>query len=258
MRRASIVRKTGILVSAVLGLLAWQLPVSAQNAGKKGATPVTPKAEAPFDITGYWVSVLTQNWRLRMVVPPKGDYMGISMTADSKKVADAWDPGKEEAAGNQCKGYGAATIMTAPERLHITWQDDNTLKMEIDAGMQTREFHFGKWTPQAGNPTWQGTTTAVWESRERDKLQPKAKYLKATTTHMLSGFLRKNGVPYSEDAVLTETYDGFHEPTGEDWMIVTTVVDDPKYLERPLILTGQFKKQKDATGWDPTPCSARW
>jgi hypothetical protein len=58
--------------------------------------------------------------------------------------------------------------------------------------------------------------------------------------------------------VLTEFYDPIREPDGAMWMIVTTVVEDPVYLEDPLILTAQFRKQADARGWDPTPCSARW
>ncbi len=245
-------------VAMAIALLATQLTVDAQNGGRRGGPPATAKDAAPFDSTGYWVSVITQNWRLRMVVPPKGDYMGIPLTEESKKIADAWDPAKDEAAGEQCKGYGAASIMTAPERLHITWQDDSTLQMEIDAGTQTRMLHFGKGTPASGKPTWQGDSIAEWESRERDRRDPKAFYLKVTTTHMLSGYLRKNGVPYSENAVLTEYYDGFQEPSGEQWMTITTVVRDPKYLDRPLVLTAQFKKQRDASGWDPTPCSSKW
>jgi hypothetical protein len=195
-----------------------------------------------------------------MVTPPRGDYMGIPMTPASKQVADAWDPAKDEATGKQCKSYGAALIMTVPERLHITWQDDNTLKMETDTGMQTRLFHFGGTTPRESKPTWQGDSSAAWVSRQSsgNAARPKARYLRVTTTHMLPGYLRKNGVPYSENAVLTEYYDMFHEPDGETWMIVTTVVDDPVYLDYPLTLSAEFRKQPDASGWDPTPCSAKW
>jgi hypothetical protein len=222
--------------------------------------PVDAKTSAPIDLTGYWVSVITQNWRLRMVTPPKGDYIGIPMTVESKKIADAWDPAKEEAAGNQCKGYGAAAIMIMPERLHITWHDLNTMQMDIDSGTQTRFFHFGDWKPSEIKPSWQGDSVAQWTARRGPGTQPntKAKYLEVTTTHMLPGFLRRNGVPYSEKAALTEYYDVFQEPDGEQWFIVTIVVEDPLYLDYPLILNGQFKKQTDSSGWDPTPCSARW
>src|SRR5579872_7477892 len=119
------------LAIAICLLLLAQRPAYAQN-----GPPANAKDAAPFDLTGYWVSVITQNWRLRMVTPPKGDYMGIPMTPASKQIADAWDPAKDEAAGKQCKYYGAATIMTLPGRLHITWQDDDTLRVEIDSGTQ--------------------------------------------------------------------------------------------------------------------------
>ena len=94
--------------------------------------------------------------------------------------------------------------------------------MDIDAGTQTRMIHFGNWTPAADKPTWQGDSVASWESRERDQRNPKVKYLRVSTTHMLPGLLRKNGVPYSENAVLTEYYDTIHEPTGEQLLIGTT------------------------------------
>jgi hypothetical protein len=196
-----------------------------------------------------------------MVAPAKGDYMGIPITVEAQKIADAWDPAKDEAAGNQCKYYGAASIMTFPERLHIAWQDDDTLRMDIDAGTQTRLLHFGHGMAPGGDATWQGDSLASWQSRQGPLLRsstPAARFLKVTTTHMMPGYLRRNGVPYSEKAVLTEYYDIMREQSGDQVLIVTTVVDDPIDLDQSLILTAQFKKQADASGWDPTPCSARW
>ncbi len=221
---------------------------------------VSAKASAPFDITGYWTSVITQNWRLRMVTPPKGYYMGIPMTPAAKQVADQWDPAKDEASGSQCKGYGAALIMTLPERLRVTWQDDNTLRMDIDAGMQTRALRFGHERSVSAKATLQGDSVAAWIPRRGPAVPPStpsARYLKVTTIHMLPGYLRKNGVPYSDKAVLTEFYDLIGEPDGDQWMIVTTKVDDPIYLEDPLILSAQFRKQANSSGWDPTPCSVK-
>jgi len=236
-----------MICRVLAGFLLLQLYAHAQSA-------------PPVDMTGYWVSVITQDWRLRMVTPARGDYLGFPLTVEAKKVADTWDPAKDEGAGNQCKSYGAAGIMNLPERLHITWQDTSTLRMDIDAGTQTRLFHFGNWTP-AGNATLQGDSVASWVARRGPEIPPstpKAKYLKATTTHMSPGYLRKNGIPYSANAVLTEYYDVFQEANGDVWMIVTTTVEDPLYLQNPLVLTAQFKKQSDAAGWEPTPCSAKW
>jgi hypothetical protein len=235
-------------------------PLGAQ--GQRGAGPATPpsaQTSAPFDITGYWVAVITQDWRLRMVMPPRGDYMGFPMTAEAKKVADAWDPARDEAAGEQCKGYGAAGIMRGPARLHVTWQDANTLRMDIDFGTQARMFHFGGWKSPGGPPTWQGDSVASWSPRRvlAAPSSPKARGLKVVTTNMRPAYLRRNGVPYSAQATLTEYFDVFAEPDG-DMMIVTAIVEDPVYLYNPLIVASHFKKEPNGAKWDPTPCSAKW
>lgn len=252
---------------AAMGLLAVQPHVHAQGSGPAGPPP-SPKVGAPFDVTGYWVSLVTEDWRWRMVTPAKGDYLSVPINMEAKRVADAWDPAKDEAAGEQCKSYGAAGVMRLPERIHITWQDDNTLRMDIDAGTQTRQIHFGDWKPAGGAPTWQGDSMAQWELQpappntmgqpQPPSGPPQSGSLKVTTTHMRAGYLRKNGVPYSENAVLTEYYDVIKEPDGNLWLILTSVVRDPLYLERPFIISTHFRRQSDGSGWDPTPCSARW
>jgi hypothetical protein len=240
-------------------IVSAQLHAKGQRGAGAAGPPQTGQAGAPFDMTGYWTSIITQSWRLRMVVPPKGDYMGIPMLPSAKQVADAWDPARPVPADELCKGYGAAIIMSMPERLHITWQDTNTLRMDIDAGNQTRLFHFGEWKSPGGPPTWQGDSVGRWVAHRAlaPPSSPQARSLEVSTTNMRPGYLRKNGVPYSAEAKLTEYYDVFQEPEGDVWMIVTTVVDDPVYLQNPLILTAQFKKQVDASGWDPAPCSAK-
>src|SRR5947208_6189788 len=128
----------------------------------------TPRAAAPIDLTGNWVSIVTEDWRFRMVTPPPKDYASVPLNAAARAIADKWDPAKDEAEGNACKSYGAANIMRVPGRLHISWQDDQTLKIETDAGQQTRLLHF---TPPTGatqaaasvEPSWQGYSVAEWE-----------------------------------------------------------------------------------------------
>src|ERR1700684_3466479 len=143
-----------------LGLTVLLLLVSAAGTfaqfGPPPGPPRTGKASAPEDLTGYWVSLVTEDWRWRMVTPAKGDYDGVPINGEGRKVADAWDPAKDEAAGNACKAYGAGAITRVPGRLHITWQDDNTLKLEADAGTQTRLFHFGGKPPENGDAGWAG------------------------------------------------------------------------------------------------------
>jgi hypothetical protein len=242
-------RSGRLAVATIAMLMAWHAYGQGRGPGR-GGPPSTAKASAPIDLTGYWVSIVTEDWRYRMVTPPKGDYQSMPMTLESRKVADAWDPAKDEAAGEQCKSYGAAEIMRIPGRLHVTWQDDNTLKMDHDAGTQTRLFHFGDWKSPGGEATWQGDSVAQWDTQSGS--------LKVVTTHMKAGYLRKNGVPYSANAIMTEYYDIVRERSGDLWLILTSIVQDPQYLREPFMISTHYKKQAGATGWDPTPCSARW
>ena len=243
------------ILSALL-LVAAAAPLKAQGRG-----PETPRAAAPIDLTGYWVSVVTEDWRFRMMTPAKGDYPSIPLNAEGRRVADRWDPAKDEAAGDTCKAYGAAAIMRMPGRIHITWQDDLTVKVETDTGAQTRLFHFGRPQPPAGPPTWQGFSVAQWEyagGGRRGRAAVQGGDLKVVTTHLRPGYLQKNGVPYSGDAVVTEHFDALNmEPNGDQWLIVTTLVEDPQYLNQPFQRSTHFKRQADETGWDPSPCTAR-
>ena len=228
------------------------------------APPATGKSGAPFDLTGTWVSVITEDWRWRMVTPPKGDYASIPINMDAKKAADAWDPAKDEAAGDACKSYGAPGVMRQPTRLRISWQDDNTMKVEADAGTQTRLLHFGDWKAPGGAPTLQGDTTAQWETgaRGRGGAAPPAPppmfgNLKTVTKNLRAGYLRKNGIPYSDKTTLTEYWDLLRQPNGDQWVVITTIVEDSTYLTRTWITSLNFKKEPNGSKWDPSPCSAR-
>src|SRR5437762_8148513 len=131
--------------------------------GSRAGGPPSARANAPFDPTGYWVAIISEDWRWRMVTPAKGDVVSIPLSAEGLRVAEAWDPAKDEAAGEQCRAYGAPGLMRGPTRLHITWQDDHTLQLESDYGKQVRMFRFGG-TPAAtaGAKGWQGVSTAEW------------------------------------------------------------------------------------------------
>jgi hypothetical protein len=253
-----------VLSAPVLLLFALTCPMSLDAQSRGGAdgpgapATATPRAGAPIDLTGYWVSVITQDWRWRMVTPAKGDYGSVPITLEAKKVGDAWDPAKDEAAGERCKAYGAPAIMAAPTRLHLTWQDGNTLKVETDTGTQTRLFHFGEWKPGIKTPSWQGDSVAVWQTGRGERgAASTGGSLRVVTTNVRAGYLRKNGVPYSENAVLTEYWDLASEPNGDRWITITSMVEDPKYLRVPYVTALQFKKESDGAKWEPTPCSAR-
>ena len=76
----------------------------ADAAGGPPQPPPTPQAAAPIDLTGYWVSVVTEDWRWRMVTPPKGDFASVPLNAEGTKVGNSWDP----ATDGSCLAYGAA------------------------------------------------------------------------------------------------------------------------------------------------------
>jgi hypothetical protein len=244
-------------------------PLLAQGPPRPPSAPRMARAAAPVDLTGYWVSVISEDWRWRMVTPLKGDFASVPVNAAGRAVGESWDPVKDQGAGLQCKAYGAAAIMRLPGRVHITWQDDNTLKMEIDAGTQTRVFHFGDAAPAAVTPSWQGYSTAAWErppvGAEVQNAIPvfatrtgtRGRSLEVTTTRLRAGYLRKNGVPYSDKAELTEYYDYRTHPNGDEWFTVTTIVRDATYLDGPFITSSDFKKEPDGSKWRPTPCEAR-
>ena len=238
----------------------------AQPPGGRGASAANPRLSAPIDLTGYWVSIVSEDWRFRMFTPPKGDTFGVPLNAEGTNLANAWDPAKDEAAGEQFKSYGMPAIMRVPGRFHITWQDDNTLKIETDAGRQTRLLHFGDPPARLGSPSLQGYSSASWlrvAARSRGgEGQPGAAgsgggSLKVTTTNLRPGYLRKNGVPYSDKTTVTEFYDIVHEPGGADWVVVKTIVNDPAYLTEPFITSTNLRKQSDSSGWNPTACAAR-
>ena len=224
----------------------------------------TPKATAAIDMTGYWVSVVTEDWMFRMVTPPKGQYLGVPLNAAARRVADAWDPAKDEAAGEQCRSYGAAAVMRVPGKLHITWDNDTTLKIETEAGEQTRLFHFGsndaespaQKAAQSSTPSWQGYSIAEWEQAAVGRGEPRNGDLKVITTKLRPGYLRKNGVPYSENAIVTEWYDRHNDASG-NWLVVSTEVKDPQYLSVPFITSTHFKKLPDNAPWEPEACTAR-
>jgi hypothetical protein len=223
-----------------------------QGPGPAGPPP-TPQAAAPIDVTGYWVSIVSEDWRWRMVTPPKGDVASVPLNAEGIKVANSWDP----ATDGSCLAYGAAGVMRIPTRLHITWENDRTIKIETDAGQQTRRLLFDKSLAPPAQRSMQGHSVAEWEvpGGGRGAAQaPRTGSLRVATSMMSGGWLRKNGVPYSENATLTEYFDRFAAPNGDEWLVVTTIVSDAKYLNQDFVTSTHFKKEPNGAKWAPSPC----
>jgi len=226
--------------------------------GGRGGAPATGRSGAAVDLTGYWTTVVTEDWTFRMITPPKGDRRNIPVNPAAIAIVNAWDPAKDEAAGEQCKAYGAVGAMRQPGRVHVTWADENTLKIDTEAGTQTRLLHFGSASPSA-EPNWQGDSVATWEypGGRRGRGQGPGD-LKVVTTHMRPGYLQKNGVPYSANAVLTEYFHRAVESNGDNWLILTAIVEDPQYLTTPFVRSTHYKRLPDNfSGWEPEACTAR-
>jgi len=277
----SIVTSRAVARIVGLGLaVALCLPVNAAAQLQMGGPALPPapgRVEAPIDLTGTWVSVVTEDWIYRMLTPAPGDYMSVPLNEAGAAIADAWDLEADNAASMQCRPYGAAAIMRMPTRLQIAWDDDFTLRIDADAGTQTRLIRF---SDQGRRPlvsqmldgvdeerSWQGYSVAEWENvminrgvmarlsrRAAEPTPPPGGTLKVVTTQMLPGYLRANGIPYSEDAIVTEYFNRFGAPTGEEWFVVTTIVEDPLYLNQPYVTSSHFRREADDSRWNPMPC----
>jgi hypothetical protein len=233
-------------------------PAGGRAAAPPPPTP-TPRTQAPFDPTGYWVAIISEDWRWRMITPAKGDFPSIPINLEAQKIAESWDPAKDEAAGEQCRASGAPGLIRGPIRMHITWLDDTTLKIETDYGMQTRLLKFGN-TPGGTPNSWQGVTTAQWQIAGGGRGRGAQRYgtLKTVTSQLKPGYLRKNGVPYSNKTVLTEYWDLLTEANGDKYLLDTNIVEDPVYLQLPFTTAIHYKQEKDGSKYDPTPCDARF
>ena len=249
--RACLSFAAAIVVASIAGSDA----VSGQG---RGAPPTTPRQGALIDLTGQWVLVVTEDWRWRMVTPPKGDTSSVPLNPAGRKVADAWDLAADRARGDLCKAFGPPSLIRQPTRLRIRWEDDNTLLLEFDAGTQARRLHF---TPaSAAARSLQGQSQAKWFRQPQNRGifgrggRAAGGSLEVVTTNLRAGYLRPNGVPYSERTVVKDFFDSFTLPDDGTWLIVTTVINDPEYLTQEFVLSSQFKKESDVSKWNPRPC----
>lgn len=255
-RTAVTIALLGAALCASRGVLAQQPPPAQQP-------PATPREAAPVDLTGQWVAIVNEDWRWRMVTPPKGDYASVPLNDEGRRVADQWAASRDGA----CEAYGAAALLRMPTRLRIRWDGNERLVLETDAGRQIRNFEFGP-LPSAAEPSLQGQSTARWVMPPRPTGGPglagaggggparAGGYLEVKTTNLTPGWLRRNGVPYSENAAVTEYFARFAAPNGDEWLVVTTIVDDPRYLTQRYVVSNHFRKEPEGGRWNPRNCEA--
>ena len=248
-----------IRIARLFVLLVFCTSLFAQGQrGQRGGPPPAARDAAPIDLTGYWVSIVSEDWNGRMF-PRKGDFGGfpggnsnIPFNAEGRRVALAWDAAKDD----PCKAYGAAGVMRQPGRLHITWQDDSTLRVDTDAGNQSRLFRFSMPQP-ISESTSQGVSFAQWTALGGRQNWARGGYLKVVTTQMKPGYYWRNGTPYSGDARMTEYFRVTSEPTREVFLNMSEMVEDPQLLTQPYIVTYHFRKEPDGSKWSPRPCAPK-
>ncbi|MFL2840553.1 MAG: hypothetical protein ACJ0BT_01760 [Pseudohongiellaceae bacterium] len=225
----------------------------------------SPRDRAPVNLTsqileGQWVSIVNEDWLWRMRVPEKGDFMSIPYNELAAEAGQTWD----ESMSNSCLAYGAAGIMRQPMRFRIEWESDSIIRLETDFGQQTRRFIFNEPVPENTPKSLQGYSIASWELDEpiergffgvgipEDSLQYGS--LKVETSHLTAAWLRSNGAPASDSATITELFDVFIGPDGNEWMVATVIVHDPIYLNVDFITSSHFRRETDLGDWDPRPC----
>lgn len=219
------------------------------------------RSAALADLTGTWVSVISEDWIWRMVTPLIGDLSNIPLNVTAREIAMQWRP--ENDAGNECLAYGAPAIMSEPARLKISWENDLTLKMEIDSGMQTRFLNFDE-NLSPDEPSRQGHTIASWNrgisNPSRGSLGAvggfgdKGATLVAHTNNLIPGYLRKNGIPFSNQTTVTEYFEVLELADGHTWLFDIIVVNDPVFLTEPWVVSRNFRKEANDSMWDPQEC----
>ena len=239
-----------LLVAVPIGAAAAYAAQGPGPGGGQGAAPA--RDAAPVDLTGYWVSIVTEDWIERMSPdsPPSGTGGGFGGGGGAPAPA---------AAGTEpCRAYGAAGSLRVPGRLHITWADENTLQVEMDAGSQTRLFHFNPSGAPPAENTLQGYSVAAWETgggrggRGGRGAAAPARWgsLRAVTTNLGGGYLLSSRSSYSDATVLTEHF-AYHSAFGDDYFTVTAIVEDGGSAN---ITSSTFKKEPDGSKFSPTGC----
>lgn len=193
------------------------------------ATPVA----AQIDFSGEWAPRMYEDQPERVPGPELGDYLGIPINDAARMRAETWDASIQTLPEWQCRPHSADYIWRGPSNLRI-WKEVDPVSREITAfhaewlrSVDRAIFLDGRPHPPEGAlHTWAGYSTAKWDGD----------ILTITTTHLKEGYLRRNGLPRSDQATLTE-----HWIRNGDFLTVVTIVHDPVYLTEPFIRTTDYE-----------------
>lgn len=255
------------LIAAALALAIPALVLAQPPQGGRGGAPAA-QAAAPVDLTGYWVSIVTEDWIERMSPesPPSGAVGAGRGGGRGGGGRGGGRGGTPITSSDPCVAYAAGGSMRVPTRLNITWVDGNTLKIDMDAGSQTRTLHFNPTQPPPTDRSLQGYSVATWDTgggrgrggggrggRGGAPAGPTWGSLNVVTTNMTAGYLLTSRAYYSENAVLTEHFTR-HADFGEEYFTVTAIVTDGG---QQGITSSTFKKEPDGSKFNPRGCELR-
>jgi hypothetical protein len=203
-------------------------------------------ASAQTNLIGYWNPLFHEDVDERIPGPSIGDYLGLPISDAARLRAEAWDASLLSMPEHQCKPHPSTYGFRGVGVLRI-WEDrdeDTQQLVKIHTHIAWQEQHREIWMdgrphpPEYAQHTWQGFSTGSWEG---DVLVVK-------TTHLKAGWMRRNGLPLSDRATMT---DRFHRYG--DVMTHVSIVEDPVYLTEPLVKTNGFLLQPAGT-MTPYPC----
>ena len=230
-------------VLAALGVVLAYASVGGQ------APPAPTAASSPgFDLSGYWTAAMHEDALERGAGPELGDYGGFPINEAARLFALSYDASRVTLRHHQCDGYVAPYSVRSIGNARA-WEerDPHTQRLiAIHWYNQTFEGHRTIWMdgrphpPEYAPHTWQGFSTGKWDGD----------MLTVTTTHLKIGWIRRNGIPRSDKAVLTE-----HWIRHGDTLTLVSIINDPAYLTEPFIRTTNWVEDpRQAIA--PYPCEA--
>ena len=200
-------------------------------------------APAQILLSGDWLTLMHEDQPERAQGPDLGDYLGLPINDAARLRAESWDASRLTLQEHQCRVHIVPYIYFGPLQVRI-WEEKDpdtqqliAIKHYISTYEQTRTIWMdGRPHPSEYAPhTFMGFSTGKFEGD----------MLTVETTHIKQGWLRRNGLPESDQAALTE-----HFIRHDRYMTHVTVLTDPVYLTAPLIKTQTFvMADRDPGNW---------